>query len=351
VPTFRRSIFLFVGLLVVAVGSAGRATALRHKPNWPTTVVLHPKWHVAAPRGVEQVLVSGRYAYIGGDSGSGALINERTGKHVVLAPPMGCYFDNANSAALGGSWVVATCNPPPPGPRYLYELYSIPDRTWTPFRPDVEQMFDFNADCKTGDPQCSASYVAVGDQWIKFEIACGYHCGPTTFAFQNIRTGQVDDEPADWRPGGSEIPDLNSPALTRTLCKPLKVPAGFTDTSTYQTLPGTIVLYGRFAVAQQWSSGNLNLYTYLERCGSRLRRQIDPNGWPFSASTHLVVWMTAGPAGPHRALDGLFLPTLRRVRITLPSIPWRVVLSAKHIYVITSTGRLYQATAPAAPKR
>lgn len=84
-PTFRRSIFLFVGLLVVAVGSAGRATALRHKPNWPTTVVLDPKWHVAAPGGVEQVLVSGRYAYIGGDSGSGALINERTGKRVVLA--------------------------------------------------------------------------------------------------------------------------------------------------------------------------------------------------------------------------------------------------------------------------
>ena len=48
----------------------------------------------------------------------------------------------------------------------MYELYSIPDRTWTPFRPDVGQMFGFNADCKTGDPQCSASYVAVGDQCV-----------------------------------------------------------------------------------------------------------------------------------------------------------------------------------------
>lgn len=348
-PIFRRSIFLFVGLLVLAVGSAGRATALRHRPKRPTTVVLHPKWHVVAPRGVEQVLVSGRYAYIGGDAGSGALIDEQTGKRVTLAPPTGCYFDNANSAPLGGSWVVATCNPPPPGP--LFELYSIRSRTWTPFSPDTKQMFAFNAGCKGGDPQCGASYSAIGDRWIEFEITCGYHCGPTTFAFQNIRSGQVNDQPRDWKPGGTEIPDLNSPTLTRVLCRPLRLPAGFTDPTTSQTLPGTLVFYGQFAIAQQWSAGNLNLYTYLERCGSRLRRRIDPNGWPFTANTHLVVWMTAGPAGPHRPLDGLFLPTLRRVRVTLPSIPSRVALSAKHIYVITSTGRLYQATAPAAPKR
>jgi hypothetical protein len=194
----------------------------------PTTVVLHPKWHVVAPSGVEQVLVSGRYAYIGGAAGSGVLIDEQTGRRVTLAPPTGCYFD-ANSAPLGGSWVVATCNPPPPGPRYLYEHYSIPTATWTPFIPGVQRMFAFNADCRSGDPQCGASYTAIGDQWIGFQITCGYHCGPTTFAFQNIQTGQVDDQPTDWRPGGTKIPDLNSPTGIQTLCDPLEVPVGLID--------------------------------------------------------------------------------------------------------------------------
>jgi len=306
---------LFLGLVVLAAGSVARATVLKHKPNRPTTVVLRPKWHVVAPSGVERVLVSGRYVYIGGDTGSGVLIDEQTGKRVTLAPPTGCYFDNANSAALGGSWVVATCNPPPPGPRYLYELYNIPNATWTRFSPDVQQMFAFDADCKTGDPQCSASYTAIGKEWIEFQIACGYHCGPTTLAFQNIQSGQVDDQPADWRPGGTEIPDLNSPTLTRTLCKPLDVPGGFTDPATGQTLPGTIVFYGRFVVAQQVNGDNYYSSTYLEQCGSSLHALIDPNRWPLAANPHAVVWTTNGISSK---VDGLFLPSRRRLVFRAP---------------------------------
>ena len=241
---------------------------------------------------------------------------------------------------------MARCDPPYPTLRY-YELYSIPNGTWTPLSPNLNQLFAFNPDCKTGDPQCSTDYAAIGSQWFEFQITCGYHCGPTTFGFQNIQSGEVDDQPPDWKPGGTEIPDLNSPTLTRTLCEPLRVPRGFTDPNS-GTMPGTIEFYGQFAVAQQWSAGNLNLYTYLERCASRLRKSIDPNGWPIAANTRAVIWMTGYS---HPAFDGLFLPTLRRFRLTRPPSASLAGLSAKHLYAVTPDGRLYATAAPVQPNR
>jgi hypothetical protein len=172
--------------------------------------------------GVQAVVVSGRHAFIGQRPTSGTLIDEQTGKRTVLSAPAGCsftYFGFGETAALGAPWVVAACNPP-----RLYQLYNIPARAWTPLSSDPSRLFAFNADCKTGDPECVASYTAVGTRWIEFRIICGDHCGQaTTYAFQNIQTGQVRDQPPDWKPGGTEIPDLNSPALTRKLCRPLRV--------------------------------------------------------------------------------------------------------------------------------
>jgi len=340
-------------LMAVLLGTlVGSATAKRHGP-----LVLHPKWHrVAGSKNVE-VLTSGRYAYIGGSgavgsgTGSGVLIDELTGKRVNVAIPAGCFLDS-NSSPIGGSWLVATCNVGQPAAPY--ELYSIPAGTWTPFTPNVKQMFAFNADCKTGDPQCGASVAAIANQWIEFLVTCGYHCGPTTFAFQNLQTGQVDDQPPDWKPGGTEIPNLNSPILTQHLCKPLKVPDGFTDPTTNQTLPGTISFYGRFVVAQQWSPGNLNIHTYLARCGSGLHKLIDPNDWPLAGNAHAIIW-TLGFANPTPGrspqalpVQGLFLPTLRRFTITTPSAASVVALSAKHIYAATPGphGGVYEAQAP-----
>ncbi len=344
--------------MALASRSLGQAEGSKHKPTRPTTLVLHPRWHVVAKHGVESVLGSGHYVFIGGDAGSGALIDEETGKRLTLVPPTGCYFDNANSAALGGSWIVATCNPPPPGPRYLYELYSIPNATWTPFTPDVHQMFASNADCKTGDPQCSASYFAVGNNWIEFQITCGYHCGPTTFAFQNIQSGQVVGQPPGWQPGGTEIPDLNSPILTRTLCAPLTVPSGSTDTN--QTLPGTILLSGRFAVAQQWSPYNLNLYTYLERCGSTLHELLTPElssrAGQFAINQHALIWVGGGGS-----VHGLFLPSLRRFRFRIPQQAalycfdmtpvciGTLTLTSRTLYLLTNVGQLWTTNIPLHP--
>jgi len=312
------------------------------------TVVLHPRWHVVAPIGLERVvLVSGRYTYLGLDTGSGVLIDERSGKRVALAPPRGCYFDNANAAALGGSWVVARCSPPPPGPRYLYEFYSIPNRTWTPFTPNVKQMFAFNTDCKTGDPQCDAAYVAVGNRWIEFQITCGYHCGPTTFAFQNIQTGQVNDQPADWRPGGTQIPDLNSPTLARTLCKPLRVQRGFEQPDMMQTFPGLLVFYGSFGLLQadhaRDSDPNYSVDTYIQRCGSSTRTHIDPSGWPVTANPHAVAWATSGVG---KEIDGVFLPSLRRFTLQAPTGSiYGIVLTSGHLY-INSSGVTWVTVAP-----
>ncbi len=293
--------------------------------------------------GVQAVVVSGRYAFIGQRPTSGTLIDEQTGKRTVLSAPAGCsftYFGFGETAALGAPWVVAACNPP-----RLYQLYNIPARAWTPLSSDPSRLFAFNADCKTGDPECVASYTAVGTRWIEFRIICGDHCGQaTTYAFQNIQTGQVRDQPPDWKPGGTEIPDLNSPALTRKLCRPLRVLSGFFDQRSYVPALGPIAFYGQFAIARQWSAGNVRLSTYVERCGSRARTSIDPNGWPVAANAQTVIWMT-GFGNPMFA--GLFLPALGPFTLTRPALGSLPAVSATHIYATHGCRRPVRHRCPA----
>jgi hypothetical protein len=336
-----------IAVAVLAAAPAGAwpsAAGRAHRPQRPAPIVVRPRWRVVARQGVENVLVSGHYVYLGGNAGSGALIDDQTGRRVAPAPPAGCYFDNANSSALGGSWIVATCNPPPPGPRYFYELYSIPAGTWSPFTPDVAQMFALNADCKTGDPQCSASYVAIGERWIEFQVTCGYHCGPTTIAVQGLQSGQVAAEPAGVGPGGNQILDLSSPTVTQTLCRPLKVSSA-----------GTIVPAGGFALDEA-SSGS----TYLERCGSHQRRPIGASWGSFGVSPHIVLW---SPSGSIRELDGLFLPSLRRLVLRLPgpvasacrelgpiACIQRLALTTRTLYLLTQ-GRVWATGIPREPIR
>jgi hypothetical protein len=347
-----------VSLSLVATmfgGFLAQAKAASHPPKRSMTLVLHPKWHVVARSGVVGVLGNGRYVFVEEAAGSGVLIDEQTEKPVVLTPPAGCGFDVFNSRAFGGSWVVATCNLLSGATRY--ELYSIPRGTWTPVRPDLERLFA-SGPCASGDPQCEASYIAIGSRWIEFQVTCGYHCGPTTFGFQNIQSGRVHGQPSGWKPGGTEIPDLNSPTLTRTLCKPFRVPNGFSD-SYSGPAPGTIDFYGRFAVAFDWylrSDGYVDQRYVLERCGSHLHQVLlgsVPGGFPLAINSYAVIWPDLGLA--NSTIHGAFLPSghrfkIRNVPISRPPPALKevqqVVLTQRTLYVLDWSGRLYAAARP-----
>jgi hypothetical protein len=351
-------VFLVLG--AVPGGTLARASVLGHNPRRLVPVVLRPTWHAVARTGAVDVAVSGRYVFIGGATGSGALIDEQTGKRVVLTPPAGCAFDNFNGRPLGGSWVVARCSAPPPGPPYPFELYSISNGTWAPFTPDTTQLFAANSDCSTGDPACAASFTAIGAHWIEFYITCGDHCGAqTTYSFQNIQTGQVVGEPVGTTPGGNRFLDLDAETLTEKLCSPLKVPGGFPDQSGKQT-PGTLLLSGPFAVALDWSSDGLTLRYVLERCGARLHETLvsPPGGFPVAINQHAVVW--PGTALSDTAIHGVFLPSRRNFKVTglrasASTGPTKaiqqVALTPRTLYVLDGSGRVYAAAAPLQPKR
>jgi len=329
---------VLVGVMAL-LAMGGQAVAQREMRRAPRPLVSHPRWRLVA-RNVDYLLASGRYVLLikGYKNSSGTLIDDQTGTRISLSVPAGCNFDNSyppgNSlggtvpgpgGALGGSWVVAACTSPSAEAPRVYELYSIPARRWAPFTPNLTQML--GPYCR-GDEQCEANYYAtyfaVGDDWIQFELDCGYHCPPAGFAFQNIQTGQVDGQPPDWKPGGTQIPDLNSPALTQTVCRPLRVGDGFPSPA--QSFPGT-VLFGRFAIA-----ASRGFTWHLERCGSRLHKPI--GGGSLAANRRTVVWTTGSPRHPHRKIEGVFLPGLRPLVVQGPTRSLSdVAFSSRALYV------------------
>lgn len=295
----RRLVLLFLGLAVVSSATVAHAGRTEHERKLLAPMLLQPKWHLLAPRGVALVAVSGRDVYIGRFTGTASLIDEQTKYAVRLTPPAGCFFDT-EFAPLGGSWVVAGCNSSSDELR----LYSVPNGSWTRFTPDVARMCALNPACATGSSRvpCSADYRAIGNRWIEFEFACGYHSGTVTTALQQIRSGQVIVAPATEVPGGqgggTDIVDLNSPTGTRRLCSPLRVPAY-----------GKIALDGRFAVEES----NLNENVFLEHCGSHSRMMIGRG--LFSVDSGAVL-MSVGSTS--NAIAGLFLPSRRRFSFRLP---------------------------------
>jgi hypothetical protein len=100
----RRTLPLLLAVVVVLAGGPAWAKASTHRSKRPATLVLHPRWHVVASSGVQAVVVSGRYAFIGQRPTSGTLVDEQTGKRTVLSAPAGCsftYFGFGEAAALG----------------------------------------------------------------------------------------------------------------------------------------------------------------------------------------------------------------------------------------------------------
>jgi hypothetical protein len=272
------------------------------------------------------VLTSGRYAVVSFSHGacySGfLLLDDKTGKQAPVHGN-GCNED----LAVGAPWVLADCH-------LTFRLYNIQTQKWRPLR--------------CGPPGCMPNGTFafhVGSRWLQFDVqeagSCGdgVHntCGPITHTFYNITTGARRHAPHQT---AATIIDLASPTLVRTVCRPLRVPSG-----------GSLTFYGSFAVATD-KAGNLS----LERCGSHMQIPIDQRNsaglrGSLLASDRAVLWPAMDAAGAWQTLDGVLLPSLRRITIPLPqrvTLPGGgfVALDSYKLYSTNIDGELWSAGLP-----
>ena len=83
---------------------------------------------------------------------------------------------------------------------------------------------------------------------------------------------------------------------------------------------------------------------YLERCGSRLHRLIDPTIWPVVGNSHVIAWKAR-----NRGLEGLFLPSLRQFVATgFPITESTYEMTAHHLWILRGYD-LYEASSPTPP--
>ncbi len=251
---------------------------------------------------------------------------------------------------MGGPWLLFRC-----GDTGL-ALYGLSTHRWT-------SLAIARAARLACAPTSCVLQTAIGSQWIQFsgqQCESGLpHPGPSCNApvrmFQNIKTGQVERDPAE--PGGRMIADLNSRKLGRKLCSPLRVPAFF-DSSSQTSGAGTMSVLGRFAIATTTPNvfyGSAPTEYFLERCGSRLHERIAPDTKAFivtpAANSQLVLWQKTTAS-----LTGIFLPSQRRFSIALPTalsgFLSPVVVAPRRLYVQTAgnvTGEIWAANLPAEP--
>jgi hypothetical protein len=323
---------LVVALVVVPAAATGTVRARAHRRT--RTEVLHLRF-IRDGFAQNALLVTGRYAYVPGLNGTlatGTLIDDRTGTRTSIASPAGCY-----PTAMGGPWLLFSCQGGP-------DLYSLATGAWRPVPP------------VPGVPMPgSPGPVAVGSSWIEFgPTGCAPHtCGNAAYAFESVQSGQVRSDPTS----ATTFADLNSPALARKVCSPLRVPKANIgsegDVYQWAARPGTITFYGSSVMANGlFRDGSTGLF--LERCGSHLHRFIGDdiyNPPDVAANAHLVIWQTRADQ-----LRGLWLPSLRPFVIPMPpavysgpntgSLLYTIDLSSRTLYVVNEYGQLWTATTP-----
>lgn len=271
-----------LGLVLVAGGAPPAAAAV-----WKAS------WHYVAD--ASGVLVGSRYVFVdnapdrsGQARPGGTLIDEQTGKRTRVVPPAQHGYSCDEASALGAPWLAFQCVLPAPSyqdEKFQVELYRISTGQWRVV------------------PQ-AVGVRGVGADWIEYWPTQGSLPQPP-FVFQNIYSGQSRTLPG-WKPGGRVIPDLNSPALGRSLCAPVRVPDAWEPNG--EDWPGTVSLFGRYALIAG-DNRALRPFAYLERCGTRLHRRIGSIGTPYvSANSHAVVWQPALVASD---LHGVYLPSLK----------------------------------------
>ena len=325
-----RSVCLLVVLIAAAAVWVVPAAASAHRTARPAaakTLRLQPAFHRLGS--AAYVITTGRFVFAASlffsTQALGVLIDEQTGKRTALSPPAGCVGPTGplptGPEIMGGPWLLVDCSDALSSELKLYRLTS---GTWSTVAPDpsIEQF--------CGAPGMSTCYpLAVGARWVQFDEAC-YHCRDTD-VFQNLQSGILRSDPRN----ASTIVDLNSPALAKRVCRPLRVAPG-----------GSLFFDGSFAIA-----GSLH-GAYLERCGTRLHERVDPAG-TATANVHAIVWQSGNTrlVGPHQ-LSGVFLPSRRRFVIRIPAFidyPNQIVLSSRHLYVVDNNS-VWVATSPRPPR-
>ncbi len=283
------SIACLAGLVALVGGSAGPATmsALAAAPG---ALVAHLTWQPAAS-GVQAVAAAGDDVLlenVGAVPSAGTLIDTRTGRRRSIPAPAGCVFDYGPEP-LSTRWLLRTCGTEAhPDIRLL----SLATGRWRDLGTPAGVRREVTA-C-AADFGCALGATSVGADWIGWTFECANeHCLRSDFpsGFTSIATGR-------WRPPGTGprvIDDLDAPALTVPVCAPLTVPAG-----------SSLIAEGRFVALSAAGDGP----SYLERCGSR--RRIPIGTGPVTGNAAVVVAAGAG------RLNGVLLPSLRRVVIPLP---------------------------------
>jgi hypothetical protein len=332
-------------IAVVVVAVTVLASAAAAAPARPLT--LHLKFR-ESDVAVYSVATNSRYAFIEplyppGD-GLGTLIDEQTGRHTELVRS-GCWDDQLSTIA--GQWLVFDC-PASSGDEPAPEMYSLTSHTWTSVTPNPSLV----GYCST---ESCVRPVSAGSAWLEYAVSnCpdGEHCTGDN-EFQSLASGELRSDPT----GGRTVADVNYPALARRLCDPVRVPAEWYLFSGFG--PGSLVMDGRFAIG--WGGDENGPRAYLEECGARLDRLVTRGpdvGAPLAVGWNrtTVVWQSA----PHE-LSGLFLPSLRRFRVSFPSSVtsgacWspsdcfgKIALTGRTLYLLGSAGALWTANAPHPP--
>ena len=239
--------WLVAGVAALAAVLAGPSTsigltAMRDRAGSAThrsgAVVLHLKFRRTGS--AEQVLVGRGYVFLDSTTPTffgGTLIDERTGQRTTIARP-GCV-----PGFFGGPWLLFECGTPRTTQLALYRPAA---RTW--------RLVNWN-------PNTLGSPDAVGAYWIESVLGAdcsgpqGDHCDSVPhYAFTRIGTGAQGT--VDWVPDGDIVPGLDSPSLAHKLCSPLRVPhVSFPTDVGDAVLPGTVTMFGQFAIASGTSWG------------------------------------------------------------------------------------------------
>ena len=291
--SLRRVIVVAVALLVAPSAAAWGLGARRSD-----RVVLRPSYVVVAHDGEQ---TDGSYTIFwrgGGRAVLGTLLDERTGQRTLVRFPGDCRHPVGSQESLGDSWLLADC-----AQRRL-GLYSLQAHRW--------RSLAVRGPCRHQARSCSA--IAIGSQWVEYDRSST--STGDTFFFQNVVTGAVRRDPRTSR----VLPDLDSPALGRRVCAPVRVPSN-----------GTLAFQGRFVLVTHYQ-GN----TFLQECGTGLHEPVGGSVADSAIGADAVIYDTA----PNSPLQGISLPGLRRFMIALPRGADDVIkadLSLGHIYVDAQT--------------
>lgn len=310
-----------VGLL----GSCGGLGAIGSPSATAASLpVLRPNWRVAVsstgPYG-PVVLWAGRYLLLQsyGTGSPGTLIDDQTSKRTVVPAPPDCRY-SYGSDQIGGPWLLRDCGT---GQQPSIELYPLGGGAWQ----RAPLPAGFQAFCSpNGGSQCTITPIAVGADWIKWAFWC-YHCGAIPDGFTNIQTGSERNDPRN----ATTIADLNTAALARAVCKPLRVPTN-----------GTLTFYSSYALSTNNSQGDVS---YLERCGTHLHLRLTTA--PILAGEKILAWYTSG-----RTIEAVFPNSRQRFVLQPPRgerIAWPIAIGTRHIYVADRRGRIWLTPIPRPP--